>query len=792
MPTGEDHIIVCYACEAPIDVSNVAPYTRVVCPGCGVENRVKNYFGHYRVTRRHAIGGMSSVFVAIDETLDREVALKILSEEFSEDEVRIAAFEQEARLTASFSHPSVVRVLTTGKAFGRFYIAMELVQGGHLEGLIRKQTRVAELEMLPLAIQMAEGLKGAQAAGLIHRDVKPGNILFDSDGNVKIVDFGLALVTQGGQATATEIWATPYYVPPEAIEGGVEDFRSDIYAFGATLYHALSGKPPCNEESMVTHVLREAKKQILPLGQAAPDLLDETCAVVDRAMAYAPENRFSSYDEMIAGLKSALKVAKGEVEADEYGLTRAEHRANERRRKKRQIFLFAAAAVVVALVGVGVLLTFVSRKEEDLVKKEPPAVVGGEGLEEDDGGSSPGDIARRYANARRALEAGDLKKAEVLFSKLLSDENVEEPTRTWSGLQAVVALMMDGRMNDARDRAGRVRGHLESGDSAVPEGFIEGVLPVLDGFSLFSFFEAEGMAGEGGGRERFMGYLVAGLKNWEQGGLEQAVPFFRRVADEKSLAEDGVMGIYHKVAQAYLSDYEILSSGAVNTDPTTVVEARNMTDELNKILTLLETKGRARFNVKSRLALLPHLAKELMAGHTPPTQPQRDDLKEIEKLAKAYEFNRLVLYIQAMGEDPPGHKRESLLEMAEGALGFVTEIKSDLAAQALNVELDLVDGAAVTAIAIDGQGELVVKGGGGEVSEIEWADLGPDALIGIHRELVNRPSSELERLRRHEGAIAFDWIAGDRERARLAAVRLSEDNEEFRKRWEKLVTGFPE
>lgn len=791
MPTGEeDNIIVCYACAEPMDIGGVAPYTRVVCPGCGVENRVKKHFGHYTVTRRHAIGGMSSVFVAKDDTLNREVALKILSEEYSEDEMRIAAFEQEARLTASFSHPSVVRVLTTGKAFGRFYIAMELVQGGHLEGMIRKQTQIPETEMLPLAIQIAEGLKGAQVAGLIHRDVKPGNILLDSDGNVKIVDFGLALVTKGGTATATEIWATPYYVPPEAIEGGAEDFRSDIYAFGATLYHALAGKPPCNEESMVTNVLREAKKHILPLQQVAPDLLDETCAVIDRAMAYEPENRFSSYDEMIAGLKAALKAAKGEAELDEQGITRTERRAILRRRKKRNIAIMSGAAVLV-VAAVGTLITVFSLKGENPVKTKPVVIVDDE--PEDDGkGSSPGEIAKRYFRARSAMESSELSKAEYAFFQLLKDENVEEPTRTWSGLQAVVAAMMDGRMDDARDNARKAREHLKSGDPAISSEFISSVLPILDGFSSPPFFAADEILTEGGGNESYMGYFIAGLKNWEQGGLSQAVPFFEKIVAQKPLANDGVMGIYHEVSKSYLSDYEFLSSELFSEDPTTVVECRNMTDELNQTLTLLETKGRARFNVKARLARLPHLGKELMSGRREQNKAEQDDLAEIDKFAKTYQFSKLLKYISELEEDPPGCKKSSLLGVAESALVFYSLIKTDLARNAAAVEVSLADETEATGIAINAESQLVARIGDDELREIRWKDIPPDSMIVLYRELVKNSSSELEALRRHESAIAFDWIAGDRERALSAAARLSEESDSFKKRWEKLASGLPE
>ena len=185
-----------------MDVSHLAPFSNVECPVCRKHTRVKREFGPYTLLRRHAVGGMSVVFIAHDNTLDREVVVKILNEEYCSDERRIGAFEEEARITASFSHPHVVRVFTTGRAFGRFYIAMELVGGGHYEHHIRERGSIPEAELLPLAIQIADGLKAAQSAGLIHRDVKPGNILLDASGNAKIVDFGLALVTKGGKATA--------------------------------------------------------------------------------------------------------------------------------------------------------------------------------------------------------------------------------------------------------------------------------------------------------------------------------------------------------------------------------------------------------------------------------------------------------------------------------------------------------------------------------------------------------------------------------------------------------------
>ena len=310
MPDAPETIAYCHSCGAAMDVSAVAPFSNVECPNCGKHTRVKREFGPYTLVRRHAIGGMSMVFVAHDNTLDREVALKILSEEFSQDERRIAAFEEEARITASFSHPNVVRVLTH-----RARLRPVL----HRDGIRARRPfrapasasagRIPEVELLPLAIEVAQGLKAAHAAGLIHRDVKPGNILLDAEGHAKLVDFGLALVTQGRQSARQGIWATPYYVPPETVEGYDEDFRSDIYALGATLYHALAGKPSCGEETMATDILREAKKRVVPLEHRGTRHLGGN---LPRRRSgrwpTSPNGRFQSYDELIAGLADALGI----------------------------------------------------------------------------------------------------------------------------------------------------------------------------------------------------------------------------------------------------------------------------------------------------------------------------------------------------------------------------------------------------------------------------------------------------------------------------------------------------
>ena len=787
MAEGEEEIIVCYSCGAPMNIAALPPYSRVLCPTCQVENRVKKQFGPYVLNRRHAIGGMSSVFIATDSNLDREVALKILSEEFSSDVKRITAFEEEARLTASFSHPNVVRVFTTGKAFGRFYIAMEFVPGGHFEQRIRERGRIPEKEILPLAIQVAEGLKGAQAAGLIHRDVKPGNILLDAEGNAKIVDFGLALVTQGGKAKAEEIWATPYYVPPEAIEGGVEDFRADMYAFGATFYHALAGKPPCNEESMATDVLREAKKHIIPLNRVAPDLLEETCAVIDRAMAYEPGKRFASYDEMIAALHTALKVANGEAVGSGVA-TKALRRLELRRRKQRNAAV-AAVAVVLCLTAVGGVLAWKAKDGAAKPKPKPVTLAAGS----DEGTDNAHKIAARYGSARRAMERGELRDAETRFAALLQDSAVQEPTRTWAGLEAVVAAMMDGRMDDARKHAAAARKHIKETPGAVAADFQAGVLPVLNGFWETRFFEHGATKPREAGGEFHMGRLIAGLSNWERGGLDQALPILQEFASEPSLSDDGVLAWYQNAAKGYLRDYDKLKSGALVATPGTPAACRDAIEELNRILTLMETKGRARFNVRARQLDLAKLERVLSNPPVKKAGSANDGpklLADIDFLSKGYRFAEIVGKLTDFTGDPPGCKRQSLMVVSKGAQEFLAEIEADLLKGAVNMPLTLQDGTAITSLVVNDD-RLYSKLEAGEVREIRWMDLPPDQILRLHGELAKRLTDEKDRTRRNESAIAFEWLVGDRKRAITAAESLAGKSTTFKQVWDAVSPGLP-
>jgi len=777
-----------------MDVSAVGPFTNVGCPNCGELTRVKREFGPYTLLRRHAVGGMSMVFAAKDNTLGREVALKILSEEYSANERRIAAFEEEARLTASFSHPNVVRVLTTGRAFGRFYIAMEFVPGGHFEHQINERGNIPELELLPIAIEVAQGLKAAHAAGLIHRDVKPGNILLDAEGHAKLVDFGLALVTHGGKAQATEMWATPYYVPPETVEGHPEDFRSDIYAFGATIYHALAGIPPCGEESMATDILREAKKHIVPLATAETSVSQETCQIVDKAMAYDPKARFSSYEELISNLEAALiSVKSGRSQTP----TTAARRRLEKKRKERlliggSLLTFAAVAAVLYFAWRATQTKPQQTTEAPAVKITVPPPVAPD---------SSAEIGKAYQDAHASLEAREYDKAAIGFITLHRNPAVQEPTRTWVGIEAVLATLLDGHSTEARKLAPDIVKHVKALPPEavhIPSNLIETLSKLGEPSTLAAPSAVDPAAG---GASRMITCMLAGLKNWEQGKPDPAAACFNAAAAVKLQQEDGWSGFYQKVAEDYLADYQILSSPLFNKQPTERAECEAAVKKLETVLTTVKTKGRMHFDVRAWQLDLTRSAK--LAGMAKPTDPVQqapventatdpaNALTKLNEFSHECRFAEATTYLKSLPQDPPGASRSSLLTVAEWSAVFLSDITQDLAKEPVTHDLQLKSGETVESISLNAGGVLTLTLPGGSTRPCAWGELSPDTLIAMHRAFVKNSTNPLERLRRNECAIAFEWLAGNRERALAAAANLSQSSPVFKQHWDSITDGLP-
>jgi serine/threonine protein kinase len=191
---------------------------------------------------------------------------------------------------------------------------MEMIAGGSLDDLIQEQSAVSEVVALEVGIQIALGLEAALERGLIHRDLKPANILFTEPGSAKLVDFGLAMVMSEAAVSNGEIWGTPYYIAPEKLDEKPEDFRSDIYSLGGTLFHALAGRPPYEDKTASLVALKQLKSRPVSIQSFAPHVSNETAYVINRMMAKDPEKRYASYAELLEHLRYALEKAR-EMEA---------------------------------------------------------------------------------------------------------------------------------------------------------------------------------------------------------------------------------------------------------------------------------------------------------------------------------------------------------------------------------------------------------------------------------------------------------------------------------------------
>ena len=298
-------IEACPVCETLMDVTDQAPLSQVFCPNCDRSLRAHRQFNNYRLVELLGEGGMGSVYKAVDRTLNRDVALKILKKECSANAEERAKLEEEARITASINHPHVVKVFSFGEDHGQFYLAMELAEKGSLDDLMGIQNRLSEAQVLQVGIQIAEGLDAALEHNLIHRDIKPGNILFSDAHTAKLVDFGLAIVMDEAAHARGEIWGTPYYIAPEKLDNQPEDFRSDIYSLGGTLFHALAGRPPYDADTASTVALKQLMSQPVSLQTFAPDVSSETAYVINRMLAKNPDERYGSYPELIEHLSYA-------------------------------------------------------------------------------------------------------------------------------------------------------------------------------------------------------------------------------------------------------------------------------------------------------------------------------------------------------------------------------------------------------------------------------------------------------------------------------------------------------
>jgi serine/threonine-protein kinase len=259
----------------------------------------------FELRSKIASGGHGKVYRAFDTVLERLVAVKLMRKELENDPLALASFYREARACASLNHTNIVHIYTFDEFDAQRYLVMELADRGSLDSRIEQQGRLTELQVLDIGIKISSALDMALKHDLLHRDIKPGNILFNADNEPKLVDFGLARSAEAEPESASVTEGTPYYVAPEKIKRERETALSDMYSLGCTLYHALTGHVPFEAPTVEELVAAHVHTALTPPNLVVPEISQPTSDALVRVLAKEPKDRFLSYDEFIMALTAA-------------------------------------------------------------------------------------------------------------------------------------------------------------------------------------------------------------------------------------------------------------------------------------------------------------------------------------------------------------------------------------------------------------------------------------------------------------------------------------------------------
>ena len=265
----------------------------------------------YAVLSKIGAGGMADVYKGRDQMLNRYVAIKVLKKQYKEDENFVRKFRSEAQAAAGLMHPNIVNVYDVGEDRGLNYMVMELVEGITLKEYIERKGRLSHKETISIAIQMCSGIGAAHASGIIHRDIKPQNIIISKDGKVKVTDFGIAKAVTSN-TVSTNAMGSVHYTSPEQARGGFSDQRSDIYSIGITLFEMVTGQVPFDGETTVEVAMKHLQQEITPPSELVPDIPYSLECIIMKCTQKLPNKRYMSCEELLQDLKHSLVDPDGD------------------------------------------------------------------------------------------------------------------------------------------------------------------------------------------------------------------------------------------------------------------------------------------------------------------------------------------------------------------------------------------------------------------------------------------------------------------------------------------------
>jgi eukaryotic-like serine/threonine-protein kinase len=579
-PSEGQLLEACPSCGTLIDMTDQEPFAKIHCPSCGQALRARRQFNHYQLIELIGQGGMGHVFMAKDCNLNRMVALKVLRKELAKSPEEREKLAEESRITASINHPHVVKVYSFGEDHGQFYMAMELVEKRSLDELMVLQRRVPEAQVLEVGIQIAEGLQAAHEKGLLHRDIKPGNILFADAHTAKLVDFGLAIVADQAASAVGEIWGTPYYIAPEKLDNQPEDLRSDIYSLGGTLFHALAGRPPYEADTASMVALKQLKSQPVSLQSFAPEVSSETSYVINRMLAKNADERYNSYEELIEHLQYARTNLLERINKP----PQPRARVTMENTQTRTVTAVISLILLVVALGAGVMVyAFRDRIFSAAASARPAAAF------------SAADFDRSLAQAVSLASEQRFDEARAEFDALVDTPGVPQPRRNWARMNLGLATLLAGNHTEAAGIFEQIRKSglysKEPEDLELANFFLEASRllsnpdkPVDEHTArLYSTSDSESFA-----------LLAFALHDWQLGDLPNATLLLRKFLGSAPAKDAPWIADYKPLARIYANDARIiagLETRAANAKDTTARQA--VLDDINDARLKIQTGDRA-------------------------------------------------------------------------------------------------------------------------------------------------------------------------------------------------------
>lgn len=795
----EESIINCPDCKQSMDITGMRPFTLAKCPHCEALTRVRANMGNYTIVQKIGIGGMSFVFRALDNVLGRDCALKILNESYFNKPERVANFEKEAKLMAMLHHPNVINVYSVGQNHGHFYIAMELVEGTDVETLIQNNKCVPEAEALRIIIQVAEGLSAAQRAGLLHRDMKPANILLTKNGTAKIVDFGLSLL-QSDKNVEKEIWITPYYAPPETLKREAEDERSDIYALGATLYHMLLGKPPLKNVSDSIKLLIEAKKNIPSLSSLAPEISQATCDIVDSMLAFDKLKRYQNYEDLIGDLKAASE----NIANHNASTTRKTRSAffRKRARKKQRLIILSGIGSIILLSIISIIITLYSREKPAPPEPIQPAIKQDVKTESDY-------IIKTFQEAESLIKQGKVSTVIPIFKSLYLEPKNSVSMASWCALQNTICHWILNKETDIEEGIESLK-TLQDLIQNTPKDQRSARINSLDTLAnwlLNSNDEELETLPATVALDLVLSELAAGLRCVQTEQWLQAQQYFTHFCSLSYPDNPEWLEGYKKLIQPalkYLDEFNKLNTlpQTNSEDQRNYIQAIRDLKQTSKGWDLQFTQELETMEIGARRKLQTTVEQERKAERKKATLEAAQREAEAKRIAE--EKKKSTCYAEAQnakdcfrkqwnfatGKDilqkalaTPDYPKEftpsftAIIEMADEADAFLNMIAEDIQSRQAKIPMTLKDESPITITGAQ-KGQILTADG-----PIEWHELSVPSVINLHSKLTNLIKNKKLQMQRHSHAIVFLYLIGNIDEAKDRATKLSEIDDDFAEKW---------